>query len=124
MTSASRAFAARGEHIGIDVEANPTPVARSSSMQATKVHVHLFYGADPRTYRKGENIEEFPPELRVRERRRLRSARRREISLGPFLHPPPVLDGLDVKAPRSATDKNSGLLVVKRHLFTTSRIAR
>ena len=23
---------------------------------ATKVHVHLFYGADPRTYRKGENI--------------------------------------------------------------------
>ncbi|CAB3747742.1 glycosyl transferase [Burkholderia sp. MSh2] len=25
-------------------------------MTATKVHVHLFYGADPRTYRKGENI--------------------------------------------------------------------
>jgi glycosyltransferase involved in cell wall biosynthesis len=56
MTSVSRAFAARGERIGIGVEANPTPVARSSSMQATKVHVHLFYGADPRTYRKGENI--------------------------------------------------------------------
>ncbi|GBH23718.1 glycosyltransferase [Burkholderia vietnamiensis] len=25
-------------------------------MTATKVHVHLFYGADPRTYRQGENI--------------------------------------------------------------------
>jgi glycosyltransferase involved in cell wall biosynthesis len=25
-------------------------------MQATKVHVHLFYGADPRFYRAGENI--------------------------------------------------------------------
>lgn len=25
-------------------------------MQATKVNVHLFYGADPRFYRKGENI--------------------------------------------------------------------
>ena len=25
-------------------------------MTSTKVHVHLFYGADPRTYRKGENI--------------------------------------------------------------------
>lgn len=25
-------------------------------MQATKVHVHLFYGADPRHYRLGENI--------------------------------------------------------------------
>ncbi|WP_060856907.1 glycosyltransferase [Caballeronia sordidicola] len=25
-------------------------------MQPTKVHVHLFYGADPRFYRKGENI--------------------------------------------------------------------
>jgi glycosyltransferase involved in cell wall biosynthesis len=25
-------------------------------MQATQVHVHLFYGADPRFYRKGENI--------------------------------------------------------------------
>jgi glycosyltransferase involved in cell wall biosynthesis len=26
------------------------------TMQATKVHVHLFYGADPRQYRPGENI--------------------------------------------------------------------
>ncbi|RQQ52771.1 glycosyltransferase family 4 protein [Burkholderia stagnalis] len=25
-------------------------------MTATKVHVHLFYGADPRTYRKGDDI--------------------------------------------------------------------
>ncbi|KVQ66653.1 glycosyltransferase [Burkholderia territorii] len=25
-------------------------------MNSTKVHVHLFYGADPRTYRRGENI--------------------------------------------------------------------
>ncbi|QCP54669.1 glycosyltransferase family 4 protein [Trinickia violacea] len=25
-------------------------------MQATKVHVHLFYGADPRVYRKGEDF--------------------------------------------------------------------
>lgn len=25
-------------------------------MTATKVHVHLFHGADPRTYRKGEDI--------------------------------------------------------------------
>lgn len=30
--------------------------ADASSMQPTTVHVHLFYGADPRFYRKGEDI--------------------------------------------------------------------
>lgn len=30
--------------------------AETSFVQPTKVHVHLFYGADPRFYRKGENI--------------------------------------------------------------------
>ncbi len=25
-------------------------------MTATNVHVHLFYGADPRSYRAGDNI--------------------------------------------------------------------
>ncbi|WP_205184764.1 glycosyltransferase family 4 protein, partial [Burkholderia sp. LMG 13014] len=28
----------------------------TATKAATNVHVHLFYGADPRTYRKGENI--------------------------------------------------------------------
>ena len=30
--------------------------AETSGVQPTKVHVHLFYGSDPRFYRKGENI--------------------------------------------------------------------
>jgi hypothetical protein len=40
-------------------------------------------------------------------RRLSQRARRREISLGPLPHPPPVLDRLDVKAPRPATEKAS-----------------